>query len=191
MRTFKRSSEVPWARPRRKQLTASPANIESVLAIKMPHPGVGAIAAASFMATGVDDSGDAVYGHLQGTLVASVEYVGGCSIRGGKERLALALQAGEERKSLEGWCFDSGSSRNTSFNYENMADIRPCNKAVRVATERHLPIEGHGNLVVEFQYAQIFFFGTPEACRRYLRTKPKLPPVLKARLCQTRPHLPW
>ncbi|CAN0544371.1 unnamed protein product, partial [Laminaria digitata] len=66
----------------------------------------------------------------------------------------LALQGGEERKSLEAWCFDSGSSGNMSNSCEKMTDFRPCNKFVRVANGTHLPIEGHGNLVVDFQSGQ-------------------------------------
>ncbi|CAN0557992.1 unnamed protein product, partial [Laminaria digitata] len=68
--------------------------------------------------------------------------------------LALALQGGEERKSLEAWCFDSGSSGNVSNSCEKMTDFRPCNKFVRVANGTHLPIEGDGNLVVDFQSGQ-------------------------------------
>ncbi|CAN0574340.1 unnamed protein product, partial [Laminaria digitata] len=37
---------------------------------------------------------------------------------------------------------------------EKMTDFRPCNKFVRVANGTHLPIEGHGNLVVDFQSGQ-------------------------------------
>lgn len=90
----------------------SPANMGSVLAIEMPDPGDGAIAAASFVAAEVDGSGAAVYGPLAGAPVASGECVGG-GPTGSREGLALALQAGEERKSLEAWCFDSGSSGKT------------------------------------------------------------------------------
>ncbi|CAN0594912.1 unnamed protein product, partial [Laminaria digitata] len=54
----------------------------------------------------------------------------------------------------EAWCFDSGSSGNMSNSCEKMTDFRPCNKFVRVANGTHLPIEGHGNLVVDFQSGQ-------------------------------------
>ncbi|CAN0536036.1 unnamed protein product [Laminaria digitata] len=37
---------------------------------------------------------------------------------------------------------------------EKMIDFRPCNKFVRVANGTHLPIEGHGNLVADFQSGQ-------------------------------------
>ena len=94
-----------------------PANLESVLAIEIPDPEDGAITTASFVATEVDGSGDAVCWHLQGALVASGESLVGGSI-GGEEGLALALQVGEERKSLEAWCFDSGSSSNMSNSCE-------------------------------------------------------------------------
>ena len=68
--------------------------------------------------------------------------------------LALALQVGEERKSLEAWCFDSGSSGNMSNSCEKITVFRPCNKFVRVADGTHLPIERHGILVLEFQSGQ-------------------------------------
>lgn len=74
--------------------------MKSVLATEMTDPGDGAIAAASFVAIEVDMRGAAVYEHLQGTPVASCESVGGGST-GGKEGLALAVQAGEEQRSLE------------------------------------------------------------------------------------------
>ena len=64
----------------------------------------------SFVATKLDGSGTAVCRHLQGAPVASGESVGGVPI-GGKGGLALALQAGDERKSLV-WCLGSGSSGN-------------------------------------------------------------------------------
>ena len=90
-----------------RKVCPSPANMESVLAIEMPDPGDGAIAAASFVATEVDGSEATVCGHLQETPMASGESVGGGSI-GSKEGLALILHAGEQRKLLEAWCFDSG-----------------------------------------------------------------------------------
>lgn len=144
---------VPWERSPRKQPPVSGEYyVESVLAIEVPHPGDDAIAAASFVATEVDGSGAAVYGHLHGAPVASGESVGGGFI-GGEEGLALALRAGEGRKSFEAWCFHSGSSGNMSHSCERMTDFRPCNQLVRAAYGTHLPIEGHGNLV-EFQSGQ-------------------------------------
>ena len=98
---------MPYERSRRKQLPVS-AEYETVLAIEMPGDGV--IAAVSFVATKLDGSGTAVCRHLQGAPVASGESVGGVPI-GGKGGLALALQAGDERKSLV-WCLGSGSSGN-------------------------------------------------------------------------------
>lgn len=71
------------------------------MAIETPDPMGGAIAAASFVATEVDNNGNAVYGHLQGVPVTPGESFGSGFI-GGKLGLAMGLQAGEEeRKSLE------------------------------------------------------------------------------------------
>ena len=81
-------------RSRRKQLPAPPAKMESMMAIEMPDARNGAIAAAWFVATEVDGSGDAECGHLQGSPVASGE--SGSGSIGGKQGLALALQPGEE-----------------------------------------------------------------------------------------------
>ena len=131
----------------------SPANMKSVLANEMPGPRDGTIAAASFVAAEVDGSVAAVCRHLQGAPAASGESSDGGALIGAKEALALALQAGEERKSLEAWCFDSGSSGDMSNSCEKIIDFRPCNKFVCFANGTHLPIEGHGNLV-EFQSGQ-------------------------------------
>ena len=72
--------------------------MESVKAIETSDPGDGAIAAASFLAIEVDGKGDAVYGHLQGTSVASGKSSGSGSI-GGKEGLefGIALRKNESR----------------------------------------------------------------------------------------------
>ena len=75
--------------------------MESVLAIEMPDPGDGAIAAASFVATEVDDRGDVVYGHFQEAPVTSGKCVSGGSIDG-IEGLALALQVGLGRAEVVG-----------------------------------------------------------------------------------------
>ncbi len=92
---------------------------------------------------------DAVCGHVPEAHVASGECVGGDPI-GGIE--GLALQVGEAK--TESWCFDSGASNDVSFSSDKMTNFRPCNKVLRVANGAHLPIEGHGNLVVEFQSGQ-------------------------------------
>ena len=87
---------VPWE-GHEESSCPSPANMEPVLAIEMPHQGDGAIGAALFVVTEVDGSEAAVCGHLHGPPVALGESVGGDSIGG----LALPLHAGEERTSLE------------------------------------------------------------------------------------------
>ena len=125
--------------------------MESVLAIELPDPGDGAIAAASFVATEVDGSGATVCRHLQGAPVASGESVGGGSI-GGTEGLALALQVGEERKSLEAWYCDSGSSGNVSNHREKVTTFRPCNNFVRVANGFRLKFRA---ILLSFNLARI------------------------------------
>ena len=58
------------------------------------------------------------------------------------------MQVGE---AMEGWYFDTGASGHMSPSSEGMTDFQPCNKSLRVANGVTLPIEGKGNLVVEFQ----------------------------------------
>ena len=91
-----------------------------------------------------------MFGHLQQALVVPGESVGGGPIGG---VAGLALKAGEEK---EGWCFDSGSSGHVTYDSAKMTNYRPCNKFVSVASGKQLPIEGHGNLVVDFQSGQDF-----------------------------------
>ena len=67
---------------------------------------------------------------LQGAPVAS-DGSDGSRFIGGKEGGALALQAGEKWKSLEAWCFDSGSFLNMSHIYEKLHEspvqqVRAC-----------------------------------------------------------------
>ena len=58
------------------------------------------------------------------------------------------MQVGE---AMEGWYFDTGASGHMSPSSEGMTNFQPCNKSLRVANGITLPIEGKGNLVVEFQ----------------------------------------
>ncbi|CAM9174033.1 unnamed protein product [Ascophyllum nodosum] len=58
------------------------------------------------------------------------------------------MQVGE---AMEGWYFDTGASGYMSPSSEGMINFQPCNKSLRVANGVTLPIEGKGNLVVEFQ----------------------------------------
>ena len=165
-----------------------PANMESVLAIEMSDPGDGAIAAALFVATEVDGSGDAVYGHLQGgPLPCGTWRVCWCGSIGGKEGLALALRVGEERKSLEAWCFDSGSFGNMTHSCEKITDFRVTISCVPVMASI-IRLKVTAMLLLSFNLWPEF--GTPEAFRHCLITERKLPPVLRPRLRQTRPHLP-
>ncbi|CAM9443784.1 unnamed protein product, partial [Ascophyllum nodosum] len=60
----------------------------------------------------------------------------------------LAMQVGE---AMEGWYFDTGASSHMSPSSKGMTNFQPCNKSLRVANGVTLPIEGKGNLVVEFQ----------------------------------------
>ena len=122
------------------------------MAIEMPDPIGGAIAAASFVATEVDNNGNAVYGHPQGDPVTPGESFGSGFI-GGKLGLALALQAGEEeRKSLERLGVSTSVARqHVTQLREWPSSAHTCNKLVRVADGKYLPIEGHGNLTDEFQ----------------------------------------
>ena len=95
---------------------------------------------AGFMAEEVD----AVCGHPQ-AHVASGKCDGSvptCGVEG------LAMQVGE---AMEGWYFDTGASGHMSPSSEGMINFQPCNKSLRVANGATLPIEGKGNLVVEFQ----------------------------------------
>ena len=98
--------------------------------IEIPGPGGGAIAVATFVATEVDDSGAAVCPHLEGAPVVSGESVSGGSIDD-KQGLTLVLQDGEEQKSLEAWCFDSGSSISMSNSCKKITNFRPRNTFVR------------------------------------------------------------
>ena len=58
------------------------------------------------------------------------------------------MQVGE---AMEGWYFDTGASGHMPPGSEGMANFQPCNKSLRVANGVILPVEGKGNLVVEFQ----------------------------------------
>ena len=58
------------------------------------------------------------------------------------------MQVGE---AMEGWYFDTGASGHMSPSSDGMTNFQPCNKFLRVANGVTFPIEGKGNLVVEFQ----------------------------------------
>ena len=58
------------------------------------------------------------------------------------------MQVGE---AMEGWYFDTGASGHMSPSSEGMTNFQPCNKSLRVANGVPFPIEGRGNLVVEFK----------------------------------------
>ena len=122
----------------------SPADMETTLAVELlgsdEESTTSSIGAAGFMTEEVD----AVCGHPQGH-VASGKCDGSvptCGVEG------LAMQVGE---AMEGWYFDTGASGHMSPSSEGMTNFQPCNKSLRVANGVTLPIEGKGNLVVEFQ----------------------------------------
>ena len=122
----------------------SPADIETALAVELPgsdeESTTSSVGAAGFMAEEVD----AVCGHPQ-AHVASGKCDGSvptCGVEG------LAMQVVE---AMEGWYFDTGASGHMSPSSEEMTNFQPCNKSLRVANGVTLPIEGKGNLVVEFQ----------------------------------------
>ncbi|CAN0478849.1 unnamed protein product, partial [Ascophyllum nodosum] len=52
---------------------------------------------------------------------------------------------------MEGWYLNTGASGHMSPSSEGMTNFQPCDKSLRVANGVTLPIEGIGNLVVEFQ----------------------------------------
>ena len=122
----------------------SPADMETALAVELPgsdeESTTSSVGAAGFMAEEVD----AVCGHPQ-AHVASGKCDGSvptCGVEG------LAMQVGE---AMEDWYFDTGASGHMSPSSEGMTNFQPCNKSLRVANGVTLPIEGKGNLVVEFQ----------------------------------------
>ena len=122
----------------------SPADMETALAVELPgsdeESTTSSVGAAGFMAEEVD----AVCGHPQ-AHVASGKCDGSvptCGVEG------LAMQVGE---AMEGWYFDTGASGHMSPSLEGMTNLQSCNKSLQVANGVTLPIEGKGNLVVEFQ----------------------------------------
>ena len=122
----------------------SPADMETALAVELPgseeESTTSSVGAARFMAEEVD----AVCEHPQ-AHVASGKCDGSVPTSGVE---GLAMQVGE---AMEGWYFDTGASRHISPSSEGMTNFHPCNKSLRVANGVTLPIEGKGNLVVEFQ----------------------------------------
>ena len=68
---------------------------------------------------------------------------GGCA--GGAD--GSALKAG---KTHQNWCLDSGASGQMSPDSTGMTNFRQCDQVLVVANGARLPIEGHGNLAVEF-----------------------------------------
>ena len=122
----------------------SPADMETALAEELPgsdeESTTSSIGAAGLMAEEVN----AVCEHPQ-AHVASGKCDGSaptCGVEG------LAMQVGE---AMEGWYFDAGASGHMSPSSEGMTTFQPCNNSLRVANGVTLPIEGKGNLVVEFQ----------------------------------------
>ena len=122
----------------------SPADMETALAVELPgsdeESTTSSVGAAGFMAEEVD----AVCRHPQ-AHVASGKCDGSvptCGVEG------LAMQVGE---AMKGWYFNTGASGHMSHSSEGITNFQPCNKSSRVANSVTLPIEGKGNLVVEFQ----------------------------------------
>ena len=122
----------------------SPADMETALAVELPgsdeESTTSSVGAAGFMAEEVD----AVCGHPQ-AHVASGKCDGSvpnCGVEG------LAMQVEE---AMEGWYLNTGASGHMSPSSEGMTNFQPCDKSLRVANGVTLPIEGIGNLVVEFQ----------------------------------------
>ena len=125
----------------------SPADMETALAVELPgsdeESTTSSVGAAGFMAEEVD----AVCGHPQAHVPSGKcdGSVPTCGVEG------LAMQVGE---AMEGWYFDTGASGHMSPSSEGMTNFQPYNKSLRVANGVTLPIEGKGNLVVEFQYGR-------------------------------------
>ncbi|CAN0504225.1 unnamed protein product, partial [Scytosiphon promiscuus] len=63
----------------------------------------------------------------------------------------VALQAGG---ASECWIFDSGASGHVTTNADHLTNFRQCQRFLRVASGSLLPIEGHGDLFVDFQSVQ-------------------------------------
>ena len=63
----------------------------------------------------------------------------------------VALQAGGVSES---WIFDSGSSGHVTPNASQMQNFRSCNRFLRVACGKLLPIEGFGDLALNFRSSQ-------------------------------------
>ena len=122
----------------------SPADMDTALAVELPgsdeESTTSSVGTAGFMAEEVD----AMCRHPQ-AHVASGKCDGSvptCGVEG------LAMQVGE---AMKGWYLDTGASGHMSPSSEGMTNFQPCNKSLRVANGVALPIEGKGNLVVEFQ----------------------------------------
>ncbi|CAN0394375.1 unnamed protein product, partial [Scytosiphon promiscuus] len=49
------------------------------------------------------------------------------------------------------WIFDSGASGHVTPNADHLANFRQCQCCLRVASGSLLPIEGHGDIIVDFQ----------------------------------------
>ena len=114
------------------------------MAMIIPDPGDDAVDAASFVARAEGCIDASISERLHGALAASGKSVGG-GCAGGAD--GSALKAG---KTYENWCLDSGASGHMSPDSTGMTNFRQCDKVLVVANAARLPIEGHGNLVVEF-----------------------------------------
>ncbi|CAN0379818.1 unnamed protein product, partial [Ectocarpus sp. 4 AP-2014] len=51
----------------------------------------------------------------------------------------------------ECWVFDSGSSGHVTPDSSCLRNFRSCNRFLRVASGTTLPIEGHGDLTIDFR----------------------------------------
>ena len=106
----------------------------------------GKIVDGSFVADEVDAGGAELSASSAEASVAQGESIGhavpiGCV--GG-----VALQAGG---ASESWIFDSGSSGHVTPNPDSLRNFRSCNRFLRVASGSLLPIEGHGDLTIDFR----------------------------------------
>ena len=122
-----------------------------MLAVEMPHSDSDSDTnsdevAAALMAMELKE---VVFGHLQQALVVP----GVCWWRSHRWCSGLGIKGwGRER----GWCFDNGSSGHVTHDFAKMTNYPPSNKFLSVASGKQLPIESHGNLVVDFQSGQDF-----------------------------------
>ncbi|CAN0296519.1 unnamed protein product, partial [Scytosiphon promiscuus] len=66
----------------------------------------------------------------------------------------LSFVATEAGGTSECWIFDSGASGHVTPNADHLTNFRQCQRFLRVASGSLLPIEGHGDLIVDFQSVQ-------------------------------------